>query len=326
MKNISKRKDGRYSYRKQIAGKIITIYAKTKEQLKEKVKQYNLIKTFKKKPKNYLSLSKWMDEWYIKYKKNFVSHSTHYNIKSAISHINKDKFSQKDITQLTTDDIQIYLNKLSKTRTKEVICLYLNACLEKATQLNLIQKNPFRNVIKDRKIKNIRTAYTFDEQKAIFENLKETDIFAPICVYLFCGIRRQELKKDIANWIQEDNTLKVQNEKKRDGNITYRYIDITEQLKQVILNNLNQFITPKRIYIKFKEYLESLGIKGNIHKLRHTFTTNHLYLGTPDKFIQSWLGHEDISVTKNNYMNIDRSLSKEKLMKLYGNYYYIINP
>ena len=326
MKNITKRKDGRYCYRKQIAGQIITIYAKTKESLKEKIKEQHLIKTYVKKPQNYKPLINWLGEWYSKYKKNFVSHSTNDNIKAFIKHIEKSSIAQKDIKQLTTGQIQTYLNGLPRTRTKEIICLYLNASLEKATQLKMIENNPFKNVIKDKKIKNIRTAFTFDEQKTIFENIQKTDIFAPIFVYLFCGLRKNELKRDVANWIQEDNTLKVQNEKKRDGNISYRYVDITEHLKQVIIDNQKQFITPDRIFKKFKAFLKDFNIEGNLHKLRHTFTTNHLYLGTPDKFIQNWLGHEDIMTTKNNYMNIDRSLSKEKILALYGDYYYIINP
>lgn len=326
MKNISRRKDGRYCYRKQITGQIITIYAKTKESLKEKIKELNLIKTYKRKPKSNKTLISWMNNWYEKYKKNFVSKSTKASIQTVINKLSSSKIAQADIKQITTEDLQTYLNKIPRSRTKELMCLYINACFKKAQQLKIIESNPFENVNKDKKIKSIRTAFSFDEQKTIFEEIQKTQFFAPIFVYLFCGVRRNELPKDIGKSIQEDNTLKIENEKKRDGTTTYRYIEITDRLKEVLLNNKNQFISPNRIFKKFKEFLKEFNIEGNLHKLRHTFTTNHLYLGTPDKFIQNWLGHEDISTTKNNYMNIDRSLSKEKLIKLYGDYYYIINP
>ena len=325
MKNVTKRKDGRYVYRKQIKQNTITIYAKTKEELKIKLKEINLIKTITRKPKANRTLLDWLVEWKNTYKDNFISKSTQHSINTTIKKIESSNLKDIDLTKINTKILQEYLNSIPKSRNKEIHYLYLNACLKKAVNLKLIPENPFDQVIKDKKIKTIRKAFTFTEQKIIFENIQNTDIFAPIFVYLFCGIRKNELSKTIFNDIQEDGTLKVKCEKKRDNEV-YRYIDITPKIKNIILENKSQFQwTTKTIYKKFKQFLEDNNIEdGNLHKLRHTFTTNHLYIGTPDKFIQSWLGHEDISVTKNNYMNIDRSLSKEKLLNLYKDYYYII--
>lgn len=326
MKNVTKRKDGRYFYRKQINKQRLNIYASTVTELKEKLKNFNLIKTYTRKTKNDKTLLEWCEEWKSTYKDNFVKKCTQWNLNAFIKHIKISSLSDKYLKQIETKDIQLYLNSLQKSRTKEIICLYLNASLNKAQELKLIDNNPFKNIVKDKKIKKIRKAFTYIEQKTIFENITKTNFFAPIFVYLFCGIRKNELSKTIYNNIQEDNTLKVQCEKKRDEETIYRYIDITPKLKEIILSNKDQFKTlPDWTYRRFKKFLKTYNINGNLHMLRHTFTTNHLYLGTPDKFIQNWLGHEDISTTKNNYMNIDKTLSKEKLLNLYDGYYYIIN-
>lgn len=324
MKNITKRKDNRWQYRKQINKQRITIYAKSKEKLKEKIQQLNFIKTHIRKSNTSISLIDWCKKWKITYKDNFVSQGTQWNIKSFINHIEKSKLKNMDIKKIQTEDIQKYLNGMERTRSKEVITLYLNAVLNKAEKLKMIESNPCLNVIKERKIKNPRKAFNFDEQKIIFEKIRNTNIFAPIYTYLFTGIRRGELPKDIENSIK-NNLLVIKSEKKRDDS-SYRYIDITNKLKNLILNNKEQFKrTPRNIYDIFTNFLKENNIKGTIHNLRHTFTTNQLYLGTSEKFIQEWLGHNDINITKNTYMNIDRTLTKEKLLNLYGDYYYIIN-
>lgn len=181
-------------------------------------------------------------------------------------------------------------------------------------------------IIKDKKLNIIRKPFSYKEQATILNTIKSSDIFAPIMTYLLTGIKRNEINtKNIEQDIMSDDTLKVKCEKKRTQNEIYRYVNITNKTKRLILDNLNQFKhTTKYFYNKFKEILNMLNINGNLHTLRHTFTTNRLYFGTPDKFIQEWLEHEDIGITKKHYMSIDRTLSKEKLLNLYDGYYYII--
>ena len=331
MKNIRKRKDGRWEARKQINNNKYCVIATTKEECLKKFR--SLIKNIKSNNLNSLeekniTFINWWNLWLESYKKPFISKDSYksiiYNFK-LLEKYDKQILKTK-LKDITTLQLQNTLNKIPICRSKELLCTYLNACLDKAFNLNKINKNPFVNVIKDKKINEIRKPFTYDEQVKVLKALNNSKIYAPIMTYLLTGIRKNELNTtNIKNDIMTDNTLKVLSEKKRKKN-SYRYINITEKTKNMILNNLNHFKhTTKYFYKQFKIILNNLNIDGNIQTLRHTFTTNHLYLGTPEKFIQEWLGHEDISITKKHYMSIDRTLSKEKLLELYDGYYYIIN-
>ena len=75
---------------------------------------------------------------------------------------------------------------------------------------------------------------------------------------------------------------------------------------------------------QFIALCESLNIdKGILYRLRHTFASNHFRLKTQVKYIQEWLGHGSISVTLDTYTDIDKTATKEKILELYNNYYYI---
>ena len=77
---------------------------------------------------------------------------------------------------------------------------------------------------------------------------------------------------------------------------------------------------------KFRSICLTIGIKNPLlYRLRHTFATNHFTLGTPPKQVQEWLGHAKISMTLDTYTDIDKTSSKDKIEKLYNNFYYIRN-
>ena len=321
MKNITYRKDGRYIGRKQINKQIIYVYANTKEkckrQLEQKIKKQNKLQL----PKKQILLYQWLDEWYKTYKENFVKYKSALIIQNVIKEI-KNNIKNKPLNALSTQEIQNFLNQYPASRKKEFITTYFNASLQKATDLDIITKNPFRNVVKDQKLNIIRKPYTLNEQKIILQKIKNTDIEPVILFYLCTGIRKNELNtKNILDDIDEKrNIIKINSEKKRDKNKSIRYIDISPDLILLVKNNLDSFkIKTNVIYNKFKKALENTNIDLGIHKLRHTFTTNHFYLGTPIKIISDWLGHEKIELTQNIYTHIDRTITKNDILKLYNN-------
>ena len=320
MKNVILRPDGRYMARKQINGKRINAYAKTEKQslekLKQKIKNINNIK----KEKNIYKLHEWLDNWYLTYKEPFIKLNTAQKLKNILNKI-KNNFDNLNLEQITTQKIQQYLNKIKTTRTKEFIVLYFNACLQKAEDLNIINKNPFKSVVKDKKLNIIRQGYNLQEQQHILNALKGNKIEGIILFYLITGIRKNELETinletdlDIKN-----KTIKILSEKKRNNNI-YRYIDLTDDAIKLILNNKENFkLKTDYIYRELKKVLDNLNIKSGLHRLRHTFATNHFYLGTPIKLISSWLGHETVELTQNIYTHIDRTINKNDILKLYNN-------
>lgn len=327
MKNITLRADGRYMGRKQINGVRVTVYAHTLKQCIEKLKKASkdAIKNPKVKKITY-RLYEWLDNWYETYKAPFIEYKSAKIIENAITEVKKG-FQDINLTDITTHKIQNFLNHFPTSRKKEFLTLYFNAALQKAEDISLIDKNPFKAVVRDKKINNIREPFNLAEQQQILKAIKGTEIESPILFYLCTGIRKNELNTyNLLNDIDINrHILRVKSEKKRNTNDVYREVDITDELINLVKNNLKSFtLTTNQIYRRFKQILEELNIEGSLHNLRHTFATNHYYLGTPAKQVQIWLGHEKIELTQNIYTHIDRSITKNDILKLYNNLYFQI--
>lgn len=327
-KNIRLRVDGRWEARKTILGHKINIIKNTLAECKKAFKEkLNALKKKDVKSENGgYTLYEWGEYWINTYKKNFVAENT---TKEMFISFKKVKGREVDINlkDLTTSKLQQFLNKFPNNRSKEILILHLNASLKRAVKEKLIKSNPMEDVEKAKKIKSIRKPFTYEEQAEILKAINGTEIENQIKIFLFTGIRKGEFNfKSIEKDIQDDGMLKVACEKKRSAVPTFRYIDITPKTKNLILDYANQDkkINSDVLSDRFREILTALNFpKGyGLHTLRHTFTTNHFYLGTPDKFVQEWLGHEDIAVTKKHYTAIDRTLSKENILSLYDGYFY----
>ena len=152
MKGFTKRKDGRYIIRLQKNKKHVTRYAKTKELAIKIYKQLKHLKEFKieKKDNKKYTVYEWYLKWIKDFKENFISKKSLSTIKSALNNFVK-LFKNVPITDLTAEELQKQLNKLKPNMTKERICMYFNAMLKKALELNKIKENPFKTVTKDKK-------------------------------------------------------------------------------------------------------------------------------------------------------------------------------
>ena len=327
VKNIILRNDGLYMGRKQINGKRVSVYARTYAECLKKLKQTRqILKKISQKheDKDYM-LYEWLAEWYETYKMRFVSLDTSNKINRVIREI-KNYFKNQTLKSLKTLDIQKFLNTYPTSRKKEFITLYFNACLQKAEDLNMIDKNPFKAVVKEKRLNNIREGYSLEEQKTILKEIKGTELEPVILFYLVTGIRKDELKTfNIETDINEKTkTIKIKSEKKRDSKNLFREIDVTEELIALVKNKKESFkLDTNYIYRELKKILDKNKIKSGLHRLRHTFATNHFYLGTPVKMVSAWLGHETVELTQNIYTHIDRSITKSDVLALYANLYFL---
>ena len=319
MKGITKRKDGFYMVRKTIGGVRKTYYAKT---LIEARSIYS--KLCKNTIKNNeglkgKTLSTFINEWLEIYKKPFIQKKSFNDITNIVAKIN-DQFGSKNLKKITSTEIQIWINSLQENRTKERICTYFNAILQKATDLNLISFNPFKAVIKSKKGIYKKYAFNYNEQKIILDTVCGTDIETSIYIYLLTGCRPSEIPTksqiDLDNKIIHICGTKNQNAK-------HRIIEISEEFKNYLLKNLDNIKSYNYTKDRFKELLSDKNIGDlSLYRLRHTFATNHFTLGTPAKRVQEWLGHGSISLTLDTYTDIDRTASAESIKKLYNKYYY----
>lgn len=322
MKGITLRDDGRYVIRKTINGVRIVKYAKTINEAKKvytKLKN-NLIET-KKKENKILIFEQWTKKWLETYKKPFVTSKTLVDINVNVKKINQN-FGKRILREITTEEIQIFLNTLEKSRTKEKLQTYFNAILQKAEDLQLIDKNPFKLVTREKKGKWKRYCYNFEEQELIQKKTKGTIIEHEIMTYLVTGCRPNELPSK-KNFDFKNNKIEINGTKNE--NALRRIIPMTEQfanyMKEYFKNN--DMLKETEIVKAFKNICQEAKIENaSLYRLRHTFATNHFTLGTNAKYVQKWLGHYSVSLTMDTYTDIDETASKDKIRKLYNNFYY----
>lgn len=324
MKGITKRNDGRYMIRKVIAGERITKYARTIAEAKIILQKMNTGKIQPKKVekiKNY-TLEQYSSEYLELYKKPFLTARSYCDVKLFVQRFVKElgKYKLKDVS---TTQIQSFFNKIPKSRSKEKIYTYFKAIMQKAVDTNLIDKNPFNAVIKEKKLKCKNNAFTFAEQEQILRLAKGTDIEHEIMIYLMCGCRPNELpgKKDFDF---KNNLITIHGTKNE--NAKHRVVEMSFEFADYIKKYLSKSEVHDEKYVstKFISLCKTVNIsKPLLYRLRHTFATNHFTLGTQPKVVQQWLGHSSISMTLDQYTDIDKTATKDKIIALYNNFYYI---
>lgn len=331
LKNIYYRiYDKRYIGIKQIHKQKIIVYAKTQKACYEKLKnEVNKVKSIftKVNTKTKLKFITYWQKWYEQNKKPFITKATAQDIERISQELKE--LHDIEISKIDKDKIINVLNKFTEGRKKEKIILYLKACFKTAFNDGTIKINPFANIVTKPRIIKRKPAFTYDQQEKILNRLNKEEIQPIILIYLITGLRRRELDfKDIDKYLyEEDMILKALNLKSRNQVVRYKFIQLSKEGFNLIKNNIELLkkYNEETVYRKFAEILKELNIKGSIVNLRHTFATNNFYLGNPELFISRQMGHATSQITKDNYTDIDYHLSKEKILKLYNNLYYIFD-
>lgn len=325
MPGITLRKDGRYMIRKMINGIRKTIYANTLLDARKILSSFkkNKILIEQKTPAKKYTVSDWLNEWLVTYKKPFVKLSTYKDIEANTKKV-ITVLGDININELTTKTIQDYFNSLPVSRSKELMFLYFQNAIKKALELKILKNNVLVGLVKDKKIKNKRFAFNYAEQVKIVTELEQhPDIKVAIYFYLLTGARRNELIKSAKDIDFENNLITVRGTKTEKSE--KRVIECTREFLTMLHKYLESNIFPSTDVISraFNNMCKQIGIENaNLHRLRHTFATNHYVLGTKAKQIQDWLGHESIETTMNIYTDLDKTLTRDKIIKLYNGLYY----
>ncbi len=329
LKNIQYRiTDNRYIGRKQIKGRVLTVYANTQkeclEKLKQKIKDVVSLKESKTDKNKYLLKDLFMT-WFKQEKEPFITEGTKNDILLVYKQL--QPFYNVNIKKITKQMLNEYFLKMQENRTKEKTRLYLNACLKYYLNEGILSVNPCANV-KVKKSNARKQAFTYEQQKLILEKLDKKPLKIVILLYLITGLRKNELNFiSIEKDIDFDNRiLKALNLKGRNLVKRYKYIKLSKQAVSLIMNNLDIIhkYNAESVYREFYEFLKANKIPGSIVNCRHTFATNCFYLDKPELIISREMGHSRSQITKDIYTDIDYNLSKEKVLKLYNNLYNVI--
>lgn len=318
--------DNRYQARKMINGIKIQVYGRTQREcynkFVEKMKQIKIQNDVFLKEKNTLEI--WWQTWYKEEKEPYIKDRTKQDLLMVYKKINP--LLKMKLENITAETIKLFFNKVEENRSKEKVFLYLKACFNSAIKHKKIKSNPFDIIITPkRKIKH-KNAFTYEEQKTILENLKNTALEPIILIYLATGMRKLEFDfKNIEKHIDfQEKVLKAENLKGRGTEKRYKNIKITQKVIDIIMNNLETIHKANEVivYKRFNSFLKKINIKGSLVNCRHTYATNNFYLGNPELFISRQMGHSKSQITKDIYTDIDNHLSKEKVEELYPEIYY----
>ena len=319
MKKIRKRKDGRWEGRLTINGKRVSCYGRTQKEcyddlmkLKHSVKKVNVIE--KRLPTKFTAFAKL---WLEKYKKDEVGKGTFLVYNNIVkNHLSKIKGK---INEITTTQLQDYLNSEGQRRTKELAYQTLRQIFKKALELDLVKKDISQFLVKGKIERKQRQSFTLEEQKLILDNLTSNTISKYILAYLMLGARLSELKSITKENIKKNYVL-IKGTKTKNAE---RWVKISDKYQEILLNYPEPIFNCQSgtIKAKMREFFQKIGVKGSTHMLRHTFATNLYYLGVDDNTRKLYLGHSSIVVTNDIYTHLNPTITKDDIIKLYGNLY-----
>lgn len=293
---------------------------------------------------------------------NLIKERQYSRVLKTIEVIEKSDIANKKIEDVTSEDIQTYLNSL-----KDYSNSYIKKIMEQFTQsYNLamnkgyIVKNPMVDVIKPRSTKADKEvrALTVEEQQAftnylMTKNIKDEPYKNVFLIQMYMGLRVGEalalrngdidLKRNLINVNKTLTTDKDEKVIMGDTTKTYagiREVPIPKFIRSSIIEQMNiatnntdkqLFLSPKGNYVDnrnvnyiLKKRLAELDIIGiSTHSLRHTYGTRCVEAGMRAVALQRLMGHTDVSVTLNTYTSVFNKYKESELEKV--NDYYMNN-
>jgi len=332
-KNIRKRKDGRYEWRKTVFGVPHALIGSNIKELVKRVAEYkkanlnpNVVKEQKVKESRKL-----IDLAWVYYRRHIESKVKTGKLKKSSS----DRYLPalrhyiielgKNIETYSKDDIIDFFNDIV-THRNGAYCYHLlrNIFIDETEKGNLKRnpivslKNPFSGMSKKGSWINI------EGQRLIWDNLNNCDIAEEILFYILTGARREEALNTTINFERRVAFI--------DGTKTgtsSRYIELSPSYCTRLKKHWgNMFKYTTNYYSRHcVAFFDSLGVTGkSLHSLRHTFSSNHYYLGTPDVKRQYMLGHKSIVMTNDIYTTLDPSVTRRDIINIYGDLYPIFDP
>lgn len=298
-----------------------------------------------------------------KFDMNLIGETQFSRVTKTIEKLEQNDLFHRKIEELTSDEIQNYLNSLKEKYSNS----YIKKIYEQISQAftfainrGYITKNPLMDVIKPKSMKKdkIVRAMEIEEQQKFTEylfskSIKEEPYKNVYLIQMFMGLRVGEalalrygdidLKRNI---VRVNKTLtKDKNERVIMGDSTKTYAGIREipipefiknsiieqmQLsennpdKQLFISQNGNLVDGKNVNRQLKKCLSEIGITGiTTHSLRHTYGTRCVEAGMRAVALQRLMGHTDVSITLNTYTSVFNKYKESELEKL--NEYYLKN-
>lgn len=356
--NIFKRKDGRWEGRyikgRDLSNKAVYgyLYGKSYTEVKQKLAQkkshitdsYTLAICFEK-----------ISEEWLENKKPCVKASTLAHYKMIIDKHILPLLGRYDISAVTVDIIQQYMNKLIfdgyASKTAADILTVIKSIMKYSERKGFCHNCDLSAISLKTHKAELEVLTPFEQKrlcKFLEDNLDNRNFGILLCLYT--GIRIGELCA--LKWSDIDAKERILSVKKTMLRISNNYssygesktkiiitppksedsireipipkfiIDILKKLKRssnayVLTGSTDNFIEPRNMQYYFKTVLKKCRIRDvKFHILRHTFATRCVENGFEIKTLSEILGHSSINITLDRYVHSSMELKRKNMDKL----------
>lgn len=275
---------------------------------------------------NKITLKQYIENIYIPFQRNSKIDKNFKEIIGKLKIIIYYDFVNKNISDITENDIINFFNLLGRDRhitqaTQNRYRTRLNHIFNTAMKDKVINYNPVK-YIKKYKEKSRDRALNNAEIKALLQACSDSrnqELYYIVLVAIYTGMRYSNIINMRVSKIKNNAYL-------LDGNETKSGKSQLIYLNQKLIDELNNYIQTyhindylfetKIIKRSFKTALKKAGIENfRFHDLRRTFATTLLYNDVNIKTIQNMLGHSSIMMTE-RYLANDSKKELDAIEKL----------
>lgn len=330
------RRDGRYQGYYTLDGTKHFIYGKSVNEVKTKIEFFLKHGAPKKKPakkkadmkKAAPTVSEWLTQWIDLYKAPNLKPSTMKSLQGSLK-IVFQRLGDKDLTQITTEELQALLLGIQGGRARDMCKGYLEQAFRKAFLRGLILKDPCEALEIKKHRQEHRNALT-RQQQAQFLAALDGITTKPLLVFLLAtGLRVGEaLALTFADIDFHDKTVSVNKNvvfiegKRIDQDTTksaagVRIVPIPEEVMNLLPKRTDDqdLVFPyaySGVRSALRRISNALGFTVTAHLLRHTYATRLEEAGISPKMKQYLMGHASLDMTQNTYTDIQPEYVKEK--------------
>lgn len=304
-----------------------------------------------------ITLKEFMIQWLENYAEPFLSPTTTNSYKYQCNTYIFDKkagIGHYSVQKLNTMIVQRFINNIAKKSPvsneglspKTIKNIYMNlvACLDKAVEMDIIRKNPAKNISLPKSKKPEIKVFSEQEIELVLRTLKEekNDLRLPVNIALALGLHRGEILalkfSDVdyqtgvinihQNMVKLGNEVSIKEPKTKNSQ---RQVVAPKCLLEMIKNqekeckkmrlkmgkdynkygyicykeNTGNPWNPDNCSQKFRRFVKRLGVtKVSFHGLRHCFASLCISQGIEILKISKMLGHASASFTYDTYVHL----------------------
>lgn len=242
----------------------------------------------------------------------------------------------KDVLQITTDDLRLYLdnyqiNRSAGKTTIDNIRRILSSFFSWLEDENYILKSPVRRIHKVKTCKTVKETYTDETLEIMRDQCETVRDLALIDMLASTGMRVGELvllNRDDIDFVNRECIVLGKGNKQRKVYFDARTkIHLQNYLKSRADENPALFVSLQKPYNRLQIRgieirLHELGTKLNLcrvhpHKFRRTLATMAIDKGMPIEQVQQLLGHQSVDTTL-QYAMVNQSNVKQSHKKYIG--------